>query len=199
MSQKNAFWYGIYRKGSRNIPIPSLSEYDEEIIASPHVFRNSTGEVLGSIFLQIILLVLALVAALMKRVNPLTYLKKQLEESPVALLFMAALFTLLFLYSLWKFLDRRPKLTISKEGIRIKRRLFPWTSIRYLDMISKRPKPRSGRPSPGTTHFLYLYDSRNKRFKISLDGLDGLDAKTPAIVTAISNFRAYDQHHEKTQ
>lgn len=196
MSQKDSFGYGIYGEGSRNIPIPSLSEYDEEIIASPHVFRNSKGEALGVIIFQTILIVLALVGALMKRINPLTHLSNQLEESPVALLFMASLFILGFLFALWKFLDRRPKLTISKEGIRIKRRLFPWTSIRYLDMISKRPKPRSGRPSPGTTHFLYLYDSRNKRFKISLDGLD---AKTPAIVTSISNFRAYDQHHKKTQ
>lgn len=192
MSQKDSFGYGIYGEGSRNIPIPSLLEYDEEIIASPRVFRNSKGEALGSIFLQISLLVLALVAALMKRVNPLTYLSNQLGESPFPVLLVASLFTLLFLYSLWKFLDRRPKLTISKEGIRIKRRLFPWASIRYLDMISKRPKPRRGRPTPGTTHFLYLYDSRNKRFKISLDGLD---TKTPAIVTAISNFRAYDQQH----
>lgn len=194
MSQKNAYWYGIYRKGSRNIPIPTLSDYDEGIIESPQVFRNSTGEVLGVIIVQVILVVIALLGALMKRVNPLTYLENQLAQARYPVLFVASLFTLLFLYSLWKFLDRRPQLTISKEGIRIRRRLFSWKSIRYIDMISYRSIHPGRRPS-SVTHFLYLYDSGNRRFKVSVDGLD---AKSPAIVKAISNFRAYAQQHSVT-
>lgn len=194
MSQKDTFGYEIYGKGSRNIPIPSLMDYDDDIIEFPQIFRNSTGKALCSIVVQAILVGLAFVGALMKRVNPLTYLDNQLEEARYPVLFVASLFTLLFLYSLWKFLDRRPKLTISKEGIRIRRCLFSWDSIRYIDMISYR-SIHPGRHPSSVTHFLYLYDSRNKRFKVSVDGLD---TKSPAIVRAISNFRAYDQQHSST-
>ena len=193
MSVVPPFW--DWNSEYREVPIPELEAYQEDFVKEPAIFRNSKKESAGVLLIYGIIIVSMLVIALIKRVNPIEYLADLLANEPKAVLAFPGIFVILFLFILFNHLDRRPKLTVSTDGIFFKQRTFPWSTIKYLDVVSIIHKgwAFSTRPRFGPRHVLHLYDQKNRRYKFMLSGLDN----TPnVIVIAISQFKAYHKCHQ---